>query len=196
MRNEAPPTRRPDHVTDEPAPTTAGRWLRRLGVLIVSLGGLLVGFVVLFAVNASSGINDGYAHWGAHNMLVEFMREHGGRWPRSWDDLEPQFRESNGKVGGWSYERYQSRVWIDFEADPGALRAASEAAGAGAAAPFNVVRSRRFWQAPWVWHWGGGADQMLHDFFVPPPPRPTPPNMPTVEIAAPDPGPTAASASD
>ncbi|BAM02966.1 hypothetical protein [Phycisphaera mikurensis] len=162
-------------------PPRADRWRRRLAGLpavllgiVVLLGGLLLGFALLFAVNATSGRNDGHAHFGAAGMLMAYMDDHGGAWPRGWDDLEPYFRDGRGRsrsrVQGWSYEKFQSRVWIDFEADPEALRAASRAAGPGARAPFDVVRSRRFWQAPWVAVVGGGADQNLHDRFAPPPP--------------------------
>jgi hypothetical protein len=34
-------------------------------------------------------IDDAYALWGAGEMVVRYMEEHDGRWPRGWGDLKP-----------------------------------------------------------------------------------------------------------
>lgn len=68
------------------------------------------------------GIDDGYAQWGAADMVIDFMRRNDGKWPRSWEDLEPQYKKTGGRIGGWTFDQYKSRVYIDFDADVNKLR--------------------------------------------------------------------------
>jgi hypothetical protein len=89
-------------------------------LLIITLLTLLLGGVyIVVAVNY--GVDDGYALWGAAEMVIDYMEIHDGDWPRNWEDLRPQFNASNGNVPGWTFEEYQSRIAIDFNADPDEL---------------------------------------------------------------------------
>jgi hypothetical protein len=89
-----------------------------IGVLAL-LAGILIAWVVfhLFAF----GIDNAYAQWGAADMVIGYMEKHDGRWPKSWEDLRPEFEAGGGRVGGWSFEKLCSRVWVDWNPDPKAL---------------------------------------------------------------------------
>jgi hypothetical protein len=54
-------------------------------------------------------------------MVIAYMEAHDGEWPRSWDDLRPQFDAGNGNVPGRTFREFQSRIRIDFDADPDQL---------------------------------------------------------------------------
>jgi hypothetical protein len=119
------------HDLVRPASTDQPKWsfrvrfkssLRIAGVVVV-VGALCAGAYVFAAWD--DAIDDGYALLGATEMLVGYMESHDGRWPRGWSDLRPEFEKTNGRVSGWSYEQFQSRIDIDFGADPAALRSAS-----------------------------------------------------------------------
>jgi hypothetical protein len=71
------------------------------------------------------GIDNAYAQWGAADMVIDFMEKHHGRWPRSWEDLRGAFEAGGGRVGGWSFEKYRSRIWIDWDVEPRSLEAAA-----------------------------------------------------------------------
>lgn len=115
-------------------------------------------FMIWFFATLDSSVDDGYALWGAAEMVMAYMDEHEGRWPRNWDDLEPHFRRNNGRVGGWSFEKFQSRVVIDFAADVSELRNASRNSSDAA---FRVIRARN-WGAAQV---GEGPNDRLHSYF-------------------------------
>ena len=68
------------------------------------------------------GIDDGYAQWGAAEMVMGYMDDNSGKWPPDWEALRSRFDDGGSRVGGWSFEKYKSRVWIDFDADPVELR--------------------------------------------------------------------------
>jgi hypothetical protein len=117
--------------------------------------------ISLFATYAAlvvyRGIDDAYALWGAGDMVIEYMESHGGAWPRKWDDLTREFDNGNGRVGGWTFAEYQSRIRIDFAADPEKLRQES----LGQSAPtFKAI-----WPA---WDLGDrliDPNEMLYQYF-------------------------------
>lgn len=84
------------------------------------------------------GIDDGYAQWGAAEMVMAYMDDHDGEWPPNWESLRPQFDAGRSGVGGWSFEKYKSRIWIDFDADPVDLRRQSLKSNKPT---FNVIRA-------------------------------------------------------
>jgi hypothetical protein len=118
----------------------------------------VAGVVIYIVLGFSYGIDDGYALWGASDMVIDYMRTHNGNWPRSWEDLRPQFNANNGRVGGWSFSHYQDRVAIDFNADPDQLRRKS---AASPQATFRVIWAK--W--PFGVTVGDGPNQMLCDYF-------------------------------
>lgn len=46
--------------------------------------------------------------------IEQYVKDHPGRWPRSWDDITPT-------TGGFSWPDLQRRVQIDFDAKPSEL---------------------------------------------------------------------------
>ena len=100
------------------------RLWKRLAIaigVVALLAGLFVSWVVFHFF--AFGIDNAYAQWGAADMVIRYMEKHDGHWPRSWEDLRPEFEAGGGRVGDWSFERYCSRVWVDWNADPKALEA-------------------------------------------------------------------------
>lgn len=101
------------------------RWMTIL--LVTSCAAVLVGGWFAWRVYHffAYGIDNAYAQWGAGEMVVDYMKGHEGRWPKGWEDLRPAFEAGGGRVGGWSFEKYQSRIAIDWSVEPMALEAAS-----------------------------------------------------------------------
>ena len=135
------------------------RLWNRLAVAIGALAllaGLFVSWVVFHFF--AFGIDNAYAQWGAADMVIGYMEKHEGRWPRSWEDLRPQFEAGGGRVGGWSFEKYRSRVWIDWSADPKAL----EMAAVQCDKPwFDVIHPTDRIDV----RFGGGPNAILHAYF-------------------------------
>jgi hypothetical protein len=142
--------------------------------------------VALIVVNVIWGIDDAYAKWGAADMVIDYMRTHEGRWPPNWEALRHEFDEGGGRVGDWSFEHYQSRLNIDFDADPAALRRQSLEADCPT---FNVISAR--WT---MLDWGGGPNEILYRYFrrkpVEGPGRNSPP-LPHAALPPPAPQPSA-----
>ncbi|MGC3972009.1 MAG: hypothetical protein QM775_33110 [Pirellulales bacterium] len=128
-----------------------------LTTLVFAVVGL-VGLGIYAVVTSDDAINDGYALVGAADMVIDYMDAHHGAWPRTWDDLRPQFEKHNGRVAGWSFEQFQTRVAIDFAADPQQLRQASRESPVAA---FEVIQPRHAGAV----QMGAGPNQMLCDYF-------------------------------
>lgn len=129
--------------------------LMTFALIAVVCGGLLFAYFALTLLGP--GIDDAYALWGAGDMLIDYM-ETQGEWPRSWDDLRPQFDLNNGRVGGWSFAEYQERIRIDFTADPEELRRKSIVSPY---ASFRVIWARRDCGV----RVGDDPNQMLCNYF-------------------------------
>lgn len=141
--------------------TVIPRKQRGRGWLFAVLGIIALAFFMLvawFVLGFSYGIDDGYALWGAADMVIDYMESHDGRWPRGWDDLEPRFNAGDGRVGGWSLDQFKRRIVIDFDVDPDRLHQQSLQSSA---TTFDVIRPR------WDFHVrvGGSANERLHDYF-------------------------------
>jgi hypothetical protein len=102
--------------------------------------------------------DDAYAKWGTGDMVISYMKDHDDHWPKSWDDLAPYFAQNNVRVGGWSYEKLQSRIVIDFKADPKKLK---ESATRGGRPTFNVIRAR---SGTLAWE-GREPNQMIYNYL-------------------------------
>ena len=136
---------------------------KRYYIVFCSILAILVVFGVVvagvyFMLPLGSGIDDGYALWGAGEMVIDYMKTHNGEWPRSWEDLRPQFNINNGRVGGWSFSHFQNRIAIDFNADIDQLYQKS------------IESPRRTFRVIWARHDSGvrvGDDpnQILCDYF-------------------------------
>src|SRR6266481_1830816 len=73
-------------------------------------------------------------------MVAHFMEDHDGRWPKGWADLRPYFDAGEGRVGGWSFKKYQGRVTIQWDVDPARLEVAAKR---NARPTFQVISARR-----------------------------------------------------
>ena len=74
---------------------------------------------------------------GAADMVIDYMEAHDGQWPPNWESLRKNFESDGGRVGG-TFEQYQKRIFIDFQADPRELRRQSLTS---ADAQFQVIRA-------------------------------------------------------
>ena len=71
--------------------------------------------VVAFAgvvIASFSRLDDAYAQWGAADMLIDYMGDHDGDWPKQWADLRPHYDAGGGRVAGWDFDRYTDHGWI------------------------------------------------------------------------------------
>lgn len=134
--------------------------------------------ITVFAVGVTvEGIDDAYAQWGAADLVIIYMDDHDGAWPKSWDALEPYFDKYGCHVSGWSYETFQKHIWIDFTADSTQLKRKAMSANSPI---FNVIGSTRFYSP----HFGvDGPNGMIHRYFNPDSPNPDPPTTATIELA-------------
>jgi hypothetical protein len=102
----------------------------RLGKLLIGSAILAVAVPVLFAacrILSLDWVDDAYALWGAGEMVVDYLKDHDGQWPRCWDDLKPYFEAGRSRIAGWSFEEYQRHVDIKWDVDPAALEADARA---------------------------------------------------------------------
>lgn len=110
--------------------------------ILIAITLLLCGCIVFASYNFSQHIDDAYAEWGAAEMLIDYMHDHDGEWPANWEYLEPYFGNSNGRVNGDSFQRFQSRVYVDFQANSEDLR---KLAIESDSIPFDVVHATSVW---------------------------------------------------
>jgi hypothetical protein len=112
--------------------------MRRGMAFIAVVAALLVLMPLAWRVVSLDWVDDGYALWGAGDMVVDYMRDHDDRWPKGWEDLKPYFDAGGGRVGGWSFGEYQRRITIRWDVDPELL----EAGAKGNSGPnFKVIRA-------------------------------------------------------
>lgn len=102
------------YVEDELNSTTA-TWLFRLTCLAflatIAFSVVYAAFTLDRHVKAKNSTN---AMLATIEACKSFVVENEGKWPRSWDDLEPNLDQ-------WSGTPVESSVLIDFEADPTVL---------------------------------------------------------------------------
>ena len=108
--------------------------LRTYLIACVVLGVLLSGVIWVYRV-VQYGIDDGYAQWGAVDLVINYMEANEGQWPPSWEALE---RTPSVAPNGWSFEHFRSRVFIDFDAKADDLR---RQALSSDEPTFNVIRA-------------------------------------------------------
>ena len=113
----------------------------------------------LWRILSLDWIDDAYVLWGAGDMVVNYMDDHGGQWPRGWDDLKPYFDAGGGRVGGWSFAEYQRHVSIKWDVDPRALEAAAKR---NPGPTFRVIAPRE-WLAGTMG--GNEPNEMLYRHF-------------------------------
>jgi hypothetical protein len=82
---------------------------------------LLVLLPMVWGLLSLDWIDDAFALWRAGEMVVHYMDDNDGRWPRGSADLKPYFDSGGGRVGGWSFAKYQQRVVIQWDVDAARL---------------------------------------------------------------------------
>ncbi|WP_397571469.1 hypothetical protein [Schlesneria sp. T3-172] len=123
-----------------------------------SVAVFIVGYaIIIVSLELLYFEDDAYAKWGAVDMVIRYMREHEGEWPRSWDDLRELYDAGGGRVSGSTFEEYQSRIFIDFTADPKQLKELSLQPGP---VKFNVIDAR--WTSS---SFGDGPNDQLQNYF-------------------------------
>jgi hypothetical protein len=98
----------------------------RMLICFVAIVTLLIFLPIVWRLVSLEWVDDAYALWGAGDMVVSYMGDHDGRWPKGWADLRPYFDAGGGRIGGWSFERYQTRIMIRWDVDPATLEAAAK----------------------------------------------------------------------
>lgn len=63
-------------------------------------------------------IDDAYCIDWASAMVIQFMDDNDGKYPESWSDLRQPLEKLRGGDNSFSFEEIQSRVAIDFTANP------------------------------------------------------------------------------
>ncbi len=101
-------------------------------------------------------IEDNYAQWDVTDRIIDYMEANGGKWPRNWDDLRPNFESLAGRTG-WPFELYQSRIFIDFNVDVDKLRTS---ALSSEHPNFDVVHAKYMWGLVDI-----GPNQIIHTYF-------------------------------
>ncbi|MCA9048067.1 MAG: hypothetical protein KDA89_05030 [Planctomycetaceae bacterium] len=133
--------------------------MKSVAIRAVVVTAILIPFAAVFVgLNICNGIDDAYAQWGAAEMVIEYMEDHGGKWPADWNSLRPYFDEGHGHVGGWSYEYFQSRIFIDFTANAERLKRLSTASDS---VPFDVIHANSIWGAEFE----VGPNEMVYLYF-------------------------------
>ena len=133
----------------------------RLFWTILSVLLMLLLIVVIWVGRSlfSFDFNDGYAQWAAADMVIEYMETHDGHWPPNWEALRKSFESGKGylvHVGG-TFEQFQKRIVIDFQADPEELRRQSLASDD---AQFDVIHGD--WASV---QFGEGPNAVLRTYF-------------------------------
>src|SRR6187549_1193502 len=93
--------------------------LRKLIIVGVGITLLLAsGGVYWFVQEQGEIIHDAYCIDRASAMVIQFMDDNDGNYPRSWNDLRPSLEKLRGHDNSFSFEEIQLRVEIDFAAHP------------------------------------------------------------------------------
>jgi hypothetical protein len=91
-------------------------------LMIVAVGGALLLAVAggyWFLWEQGEAIHDAYCIDWASAMVIQFMDDNEGKYPGSWSDLRQPLEKLRGGDNSFSFEEIQSRVAIDFSANPG-----------------------------------------------------------------------------
>src|SRR5687767_2035032 len=91
-----------------------------IGLIVATFGVIgLIGYGV-FVVLPEQGemIRDAYCLDWASAAIVQYIDDHEGEYPRSWDALEESVDKVTARDRSFSFEEIRSRVAVDFTVDP------------------------------------------------------------------------------
>ena len=143
---------------------------------LISTTFVACGTIAIAWMALHKSIDSHYAQWETGEMLIDYLEDHNDQWPRDWKALEPYYDPDHSRVSGWSFDEVRGSVWIDFDADVKAMKAASIASGQ---ASLDVV-GQRLWFINFA---GDHANQMLIGYFrsgLPSPPIAPKPGGPRI----------------
>ena len=131
-----------------------------IGVVVVLFAALGYG---IYAVHhyVTEVVPNAYAVEWVASMVIQHLKTHDNRWPRSWEDLhEPYETMAAPQNYPWSIDELQRRVAVDWSADAEALKTAKVRDGE---APFRVIwlidGSESYWQ-------GGDPNQRVFEYLT------------------------------
>jgi len=103
--------------------------MKRWKIIVAVVVTILVGVGAYVAHRAVDATRNAYAQEWVGGMVVEYLRQSDGRWPKSWEDLRPVYEQHVEQVGSrpWTFEDLRSRVVVRWEVDVDRLRMASSA---------------------------------------------------------------------
>lgn len=62
-------------------------------------------------------VRDGYSQQVVAVLLIKFMEENEGKWPKNWNSLEPIYRRDLKSLNPGVFEELKQRIFVDFSAD-------------------------------------------------------------------------------
>ena len=89
-----------------------------IGVAVIAILAALIGGIIRYASRTYGSFEEFYAVDQTYLMLTDYVIANDGRWPSSWDDIEPYF--GRHKHLGWSedFESHKKLVDVDFSFVP------------------------------------------------------------------------------
>jgi hypothetical protein len=150
-------------------------------ILITALALLAagIGFAV-FAVRASLiAVDDSYAQWDAALSIISYMERNAEAWPKDWEAVHQGYLSATDLRGlGW--DNLQTRVDIDFAADPAELKKTDLPQGE---LPFRVIWLRNGKKH----HWSGAEPNTLILEYLKKHTEQAGPGYPPQGVGSPDP---------
>ena len=105
-------------------------------------------------------VPNAYAMEWVGSMVVEYLDQNDGRWPRSWDDLHPIYEQHVAAVGQpWTFEDMKSRVRVRWDVDVDWIRQLP-------APPDDLIVLRDGGDEHWSGH---EPNTMVHAYLTEPP---------------------------
>jgi len=125
-------------------------------LVIVGLGLSYAGYHI-YSLNEA--MRNSYAEWWVADMVIEYLQANHDAWPRDWSELRQPYQNCVKRSGRpWAFEELQTRVDVDWQADPKQLAAAAKLPEP----TFRVIWLRDGTDASWERH---KPDQMIYDYF-------------------------------
>ena len=101
--------------------------MRKALLVIAILLTALVCWVAYVVVRTQQHIPEAYAAWDTGTLLIEYMKQHDDRWPKSWDELISVINTETGReiplrgaqAGDLAYARsLREKISVDWTFEP------------------------------------------------------------------------------
>ena len=119
------------------------RWRKVVLVVVVAVVGV-VGWIAYSVLYTLRHIPEAYAAWDTGTLLIEYMKQHDDRWPKSWDQLLTVLDSDVGRkiplrgaqAGDIAYARsLREKIGVDW---------AFDAANPNAESPVTPIHGAKF----------------------------------------------------